>query len=524
MAPAIDLRPDHRKIVEDILREHLPHGVKVWVFGSRAEWTTKESSDLDLALEHDGPLDSRIVMALDLAFEESLLPFRVDVLDLHGANEGFREIVLQTRVPLSSGADLESTRCPDAAEELGRQWADAQWGDLATLEYGRTLRGYRESPGTFRVYGTNGPIGWHTEPLCSHPTVIVGRKGAYRGVHYSPRPPYVIDTAFYLKPKRNLDVRWAYYALLTKDINGLDAGSAIPSTRREDFYSLPVSLPPPPEQRAIAHVLGALDDRIELNRRMNETLEAMARALFKSWFVDFDPVRAKVEGRDTGLPPHIAGLFPNRLVESESGHTPVGWATFVMQDLATLHKDTTDPQILGDLEVEHFSIPAFDAGGMPTLQSGRSIRSNKMIVPTNAVLLSKLNPETSRVWIPHCPRGVPQLCSTEFLAFTPVRNLSRSLLYGLFTSRAFRSLLTGMVTETSKSHQRVQPRALARTTVLAGTAALFDCYDRMISGLLESIPGRRLQTQRLGDLRDTLLPKLVAGEVRLPAALFPEAA
>lgn len=82
----------------------------------------------------------------------------------------------------------------------------------------------------------------------------------------------------------------------------------------------------------------------------------------------------------------------------------------------------------------------------------------------------------------------------------------------------------GMVTGTSKSHQRVQPRALARTTVLAGTAALFDCYDRMISGLLESISGRRLQTQRLGDLRDTLLPKLVDGEIRLPAALVPEAA
>ena len=79
------------------------------------------------------------------------------------------------------------------------------------------------------------------------------------------------------------------------------------------------------EQRAIAHILGTLDDKIELNRRMSETLEAMARALFKSWFVDFDPVRAKMEGRDPGLPKHIADLFPDRLVDSELGEIPEGW-------------------------------------------------------------------------------------------------------------------------------------------------------------------------------------------------------
>ncbi len=88
---------------------------------------------------------------------------------------------------------------------------------------------------------------------------------------------------------------------------------------------LRLPLPPLAEQRAIAHILGTLDDKIELNRRMSETLEAMARALFKSWFVDFDPVRAKAEGRDPGLPPPLADLFPDRLVDSELGEMPEGW-------------------------------------------------------------------------------------------------------------------------------------------------------------------------------------------------------
>ena len=102
------------------------------------------------------------------------------------------------------------------------------WGELATLEYGKSLRGYVSTDGRYRVYGTNGPIGWHSEPLCPHASVIIGRKGAYRGVHYSPDPFFVIDTAFYLKPKVGLDTRWAYYQLLTQDINGMDSGSAIP--------------------------------------------------------------------------------------------------------------------------------------------------------------------------------------------------------------------------------------------------------------------------------------------------------
>src|SRR5579884_876727 len=180
---------------------------------------------------------------------------------------------------------------------MAGEWQEVSWGDLATLEYGRALRGHAESKGRFRVFGTNGAIGWHNEALCLHPGVIIGRKGAYRGVHYSPAPFFVIDTAFYLEPKREIDVRWAYYELLTQNINGIDSGSAIPSTSREAFYTLPVRVPPLPEQRAIAHILGTLDDKIELNRRMSEALVQMARALFKAWFVDFEPVRAKMEGR-----------------------------------------------------------------------------------------------------------------------------------------------------------------------------------------------------------------------------------
>src|SRR6266850_4457390 len=133
------------------------------------------------------------------------------------------------------------------------------------------------------------------------------------------RPFSVIQNVFPLRAKDEVDPHFLFQALRR----------SVPVTEYkghwDDFVRMSVLLPPLPEQRAIAHILGTLDDKIELNRRMNETLEAMARALFKSWFVDFDPVRAKAEGRDPGLPKPLADLFPARLVDSELGEIPEGW-------------------------------------------------------------------------------------------------------------------------------------------------------------------------------------------------------
>ena len=151
---------------------------------------------------------------------------------------------------------------------------------------------------------------------------------------------------FYLKPKFEIDIKWAYYSLLTQDINSMDNGSAIPSTSREDFYLLEAKLPPLSEQKAIAHVLGTLDDKIELNRRMNETLEGMAQAFFKSWFVDFDPVidnaliagheipeplRERAETRRKAIDEgkanrEVAKEFPDKFqLDEDLGWIPEGW-------------------------------------------------------------------------------------------------------------------------------------------------------------------------------------------------------
>lgn len=159
--------------------------------------------------------------------------------------------------------------------EIPKGWNATKWGDLVSLEYGKSLSGYAGDNGKYPAYGTNGRIGSYSEALCRHPGIIVGRKGAYRGVHYSRTPFFVIDTAFYVEPKKPLELRWAYYEMLRQDINNMDSGSAIPSTSREDFYDLPVVEPPIESQQAFVQALRPCWTRQARNNGEAHTLAAL---------------------------------------------------------------------------------------------------------------------------------------------------------------------------------------------------------------------------------------------------------
>ena len=160
-----------------------------------------------------------------------------------------------------------------------KDWERRRWGDIATLEYGKSIRDYRESSGKYRVFGTNGPIGYHDEALCDGPGIVIGRKGAYRGVHFSSQPFFAIDTAFYLKPKGTLDLKWAYYELLRFDINNMDSGSAIPSTSRDDFYGIPVIVPSPKVQDAFGQIVDKWFATIFANDKQSGTLATLRDTL-----------------------------------------------------------------------------------------------------------------------------------------------------------------------------------------------------------------------------------------------------
>ena len=198
----------------------------------------------------------------------------VDFDPVHARYEG-RETPLSKEI-----ADLFPTGlCESALGPIPIGWDLTTWGTLVSLEYGKALSGYDTEEGAYPVYGTNGRIGTHSQALCPHPGVIIGRKGAYRGVHYSITPFFAIDTAFYVKPKVPLELRWAYYDLLRRDINNMDSGSAIPSTSRDDFYALEVIFPPVEVQRRYTKLLDPMWRQQQQNLASIRTLTALRDAL-----------------------------------------------------------------------------------------------------------------------------------------------------------------------------------------------------------------------------------------------------
>ena len=288
----VDIRPDHLEIVQNILREHLPAGFQVWVFGSRANWATKDSSDLDLAVEGTDSLGYKTMIGLEVAFEESDLPYTVDVVDLNAVSDTFRHIVEQQRAPLPTA---------DGAPTVNSNWSEVTLGDLAVIndatyslkeewtfvnyldtgnitenrisEIQHLVSGVDKLPSRARrkvkpgdiVYSTVRPNQRHFGLIKDVPDNFLASTGfaVIRGKEYVA----CTDFIYWFLAQNHI----AEYLHSIAE----NSTSAYPSIRSSDLEQLTLSLPPLAEQRAIAHILGALDDKIDLNRRMNQTLEEM---------------------------------------------------------------------------------------------------------------------------------------------------------------------------------------------------------------------------------------------------------
>ena len=272
---------------------------------------------------------------------------------------------------------------------------------------------------------------------------------------------------------------------------------------------VPIVLPPIGEQRAIAHILGTLDDKIELNRRMNETLEAIARALFKSWFVDFDPVRAKSEGRDPGLPPHLADLFPDSFEDSELSEIPKGWRVGRFGDVAENPRRQVEPRAIdastayiglehmprGRIALEHWGV----AGGL---------ESGKLRFERGEILFGKLRPYFHKVGV--APIG--GVCSTDIVVIRPRTDAEFGMVLGLASSGAFVDHASAGSTGTRMPRTNWADMARFQNVIPpAGVAAAFT--DQM-RPFIDRITTAIHQSNAVVALRDSLLPALVSGSLR----------
>ena len=313
--PPIDITTGQRKTILTLLERHLP-GTAAWVYGSRAKWTSRPESDLDLVV-FTVPGQGRQVGNLREAFEESDLPFRVDLFVWDEVPESFRKQIEAEHVVLAE----------EEEPGLGKEWCEFVLGEL-TDNFDSLRIPVKKADrrlGPYPYYGASGIVDHVDDFIFDGEYLLVAEDGENLRTRKTPIA-FLADGKFWVNnhahilrgnPKAN--TRYLMYALSELDISGYLTGSTMPKLTRNNLDRISLFAPPPEDQRVIARILGTLDDKTELNRRMNETLEAMARALFKSWFVDFSPVRAKMEGRDPGMPRHLADLFPDRLVDSEMG-------------------------------------------------------------------------------------------------------------------------------------------------------------------------------------------------------------
>lgn len=369
------------------------------------------------------------------------------------------------------------------------EWRESTWGEEISLEYGKAIRGYNETRGKYRVFGSNGPIGWTDNALAEGPGVILGRKGAYRGVQFWREPFWVIDTAYYVVPKTELDMRWLYYAIKHYKLGEIDDGSPIPSTTRAAVYVQELAVPSPEEQRSIADVLGALDDRIDSLRQTNATLEAIAAALFKSWFVDFD------------------GVSATDMQESELGLIPKEWRVGSVYDIAEVRYGAP------------FSSPKFNTvgDGLPLVRI-RDLRNEKpgvwtlevhpkgYLIQPGDIIVGMDGEFRAYLW-----GGEPAWMNQRICAFHPKSPYCAAFVHNVIAPHLARVEETEVATTVihlGKSDIDEFRVIIPSDEVAARFEALCQpLYDRIVTG--------KQQAATLAALRNTLLPRLISGQLRV---------
>ncbi len=378
------------------------------------------------------------------------------------------------------------------------KWPMVPARELVTLNYGRALKADTRSPGNVPVFGTNGQCGWHDAPLAKAPGLILGRKGqGPLGVEWSDKDFWVIDTAYYasiLTP--DVDLKYLFHLVKYVGLNHLKDGTSNPTLSRDAFGAQLFPLPPLAEQKAIAAVLGALDDKIELNRRMNATLEAMARALFQSWFVDFDPVRAKLDGRQpVGLDQATADLFPETFEETALGHVPNGWQVKLLGEVIELAYGKP----LKAEDRMHGHVCVYGANG-PV-----GWHDEKLVSGPGIVIGRKGNPGVV-TWA----HGDFYPIDTTFYV-KPI-GACRSL-YFFYYALSFHNLANlsadSAVPGLNRNHAYMSKQVIPSQPVLTA-------FDSQIAPIFAAMHANEEQSRSLALTRDTLIPKLLSSELTVP--------
>lgn len=394
-------------------------------------------------------------------------------------------------------------------------------GDVTVNHDGkrRPVKGLERVAGAYPYYGASGIVDHVEGYLFDGLHLLVAEDGENLRTRNTP-VAFLADGKFWVNNHAHIvtgnalaDTRFLAYALESSNVEPFLTGSTQPKLTQGNLNRIPVLTPPLIEQLLIAAVLGSLDDKIELNRRMNETLEAMARALFRSWFVDFDPVRAKSEGRPSGLPADLDTLFPNEFEDSPLGEIPKGWRAGTVEDVADCRRRSASTSSIAHDEpyvgLEHIDKKSLALSSWGT---GADVASQKSRFQAGEVLFGKLRPYFHKV----CIAPVAGICSTDIL----VVDSREPSLRGFVILAVSEESTIDFVTASSGGTRmpRTSWSDLARVPLVIPPLEVAAAFNELVAESLEHIQNSAFENQSLAAQRDFLLPKLLSGEIEVAEA------
>ena len=514
-APNIDLNPHDWLEVRRILRAYVPE-YEVWAFGSRAKWEAKPYSDLDLAILTDRPLSLHKVAELRSALDESTLPIKVDVVDWAATSESFRTIIEADKVvvlrPAAGLSGWTFKRLIDCTRD-------------GVLPYGIVQPGQHDAGGIPIVRVNNISTGQlHVDdPMRVSPEIeanyqrtrleggevlltVVGTTGQTAVVPMALAGWNVARAVAVIRVTPDIGARWIHICLQSKAIQQfLDerANTTVQKTLNlSDVKEVLIPIPPPIVKDAIESVAVALDDKIELNRRMNATLEAMARALFQSWFVDFDPVRAKLDGRSpAAFDPATAALFPAHFDHNADGLVPTGWRATTLAEVIEISDSKRIPLSGRERETRQGKYPYHGAASvMDYVDDFLFDGIYALMGEDGSVINGDGTPVLQYVWgkfwvnnHAHVLRGRNGVSTEHLVLHLKGCNIA--------------PFVTGAV------QPKLNQGNMNRIPFMLPPPEIGHAFAKTIEPLFAQIRANTDQSRTLATLRETLLPKLLSGEL-----------
>lgn len=539
--PKVDMHPDHWRVVQGVLRRHVPQ-YEVWAFGSRVKWTAKSFSDLDIAIITDKPLSLELSAALADDFSDSILPWKVDVVDWANITDSFRKVIERDKVLIQQPKELDD-------------WSETTLGEICRQQGGSIQTGPFGSQLHASDYTTTGtpvvmPVNLVDGNVSEQEIARVPEDIANKLARHKLKPGDIVFsrrgdvTRFALVSKREKDwlcgtgclkvsignAKLATPEFIAATLASPDTkewlirhavGATMPNLNTEILGDVPISLPLLEAQAEIGAFLGALKDRIDNLRQSNATLEAITQALFKSWFVDFDPVRAKSEGREPeGMDAATAALFPGEFEESELGSIPKGWQTGSLADVCDLNASKWTAR-------KHPSTLRYiDLSGVHSNRIDPPTDYNFHDAPSRArhhlregdTIIGTVRPGNRAFAYIHKP-DANLTGSTGFAVLSPKAPHLSSFIYLAATRSEAIDRLTNLAD--GGAYPAVRPTVVADTPCVIAGDEIVEAFAGFAKPLLERIAHNSETAYSLAELRDALLPRLISGQLQLHNTSLP---